>query len=192
MFKRRVPLTRLQKLREWVWPSMGLVRAGRYTMHRLMRIKDTTHKIALGLAMGLAISFTPVPGTHIAQAIFFTWVLRGNVIAALIGTLAGNPLTLPFMWLAAYKVGALFYALLGLPIDEMPAHFTMHNLTEELMKPWGLFMPWLIGGYILGVISLFLSYGGFYWLIRKARQQRILWKQLRVHQMSLDITEKHS
>ena len=53
MFKRRVPLTRLQKLREWVWPSMGLVRAGRYTMHRLMRIKDTTHKIALGLAMGI-------------------------------------------------------------------------------------------------------------------------------------------
>ena len=171
---------------------MGFRRSSRYLMLRLLRIKDTTHKIALGLSMGVAISFIPVPGTHIIQAALFTWLLRGNVLASFIGTLAGNPLTLPLMWLAAYKIGAWFYAVMGLPIDQMPDHFTTAHLMAELRSPWGLLLPWVLGGYILMLVSLVLGYVGFYWLVAKARHQRVVWKTYQVHNEALDITEKQA
>lgn len=164
----------------------------RYLLLRLLRIQDTTHKIALGLSMGVAISFIPVPGTHIVQAALFTWLLRGNVVASFIGTLAGNPLTLPLMWLAAYKVGAWFYAVIGLPIDQMPDHFTTAHLLEEVKSPWGLLLPWVAGGYILMLASLIAGYAGFYWIVAKARHQRVVWRQGLVHREGLDITERQA
>lgn len=192
MFQRRIPLTRTQKLREWLWPSMGWKRAGRYMLHRILRIQDSNHRIALGLAMGVAVSFTPVPGTHILQAVVFTVALRGNVLAALIGTLAGNPLTLPVMWWAAYEAGAFFFRLVGLPVEAMPSEFTLAHLAGELRHPWSLFLPWVAGGYLTGFLALVSSYIGFYWLVAKTRRQRMLWKQSHLHKTSLSITEKQT
>jgi uncharacterized protein (DUF2062 family) len=33
------------------------------------------------------------------------FLLRANVVASAIGTLIGNPLTFPFIWLSSYKLG---------------------------------------------------------------------------------------
>ena len=89
MFQRRNPRTILQNLKELFWPSMGWVRAFQYTKHRVIRLSDSTHNIALGLAIGAAISFTPILGTHFIQAGFIAYVVRCNFIAALIGTFIG-------------------------------------------------------------------------------------------------------
>lgn len=91
MFKRRKPLSFWNNLRQFFWPDMGWMRSLKYVRHRLVRVADTTHKIALGLAIGAAVSFTPLVGTHFVQAGLFAFVLRGNVFSAMIGTFVGNP-----------------------------------------------------------------------------------------------------
>ena len=90
MFQRRVPLTPLQNLKEIFWPSMGWIRAIKYTKHRIVRLSDSTHKIALGLAFGAAVSFSPIMGTHFVQAGILAYIFRANLVASLVGTFVGT------------------------------------------------------------------------------------------------------
>ena len=52
-------------------------------------------KIAIGFAAGVFVSFTPLFGLHIVLGAALAWLVRGNIVASLIGTLAGNPVTTP-------------------------------------------------------------------------------------------------
>lgn len=105
MFKRRDPLPRHERLRGWIWPRPGWRRASVYVMHRLSRLPGSGYSIACGFAFGSAISFTPFVGMHLLLAGLFAWLFGGNVLAAWIGTLVGNPWTFPFIWLGLYKFG---------------------------------------------------------------------------------------
>ena len=63
--------------------------------------------MSLGLATGVAISFTPFIGLHALLAMFISWVIGGSMAAALIGTLFGNPWTFPFIWYLTYEIGQI-------------------------------------------------------------------------------------
>lgn len=74
---------------------------------KLLAIRDTPAAIAGGVAIGLFFGFTPLFGLKTAGAIFFAWITRSNIIAAVLaGTL--HDLALPimpviFVW--EYKIG---------------------------------------------------------------------------------------
>ena len=105
MFRRRQPKTLKHRMRDYVWPRIGLRRAWRYLMHRMLRIDDTSYGIAAGLACGVAVSFTPFVGFHFVLAALLAWMIRANIIASALGTLVGNPWTLPFFYVFTYEVG---------------------------------------------------------------------------------------
>ena len=105
MFKRRKPRPALQRLFDAVWPKGGWRRSGTYVAHRLRRLPGTPYRIAAGFASGAAISFTPFIGLHFILAVVLALVLRGNLIAAAIGTVVGNPWTFPIIWLWIYSLG---------------------------------------------------------------------------------------
>ena len=174
MFKRRTPRTVLQNIRELFWPSMGWVRAAHYTKHRVVRLSDSTQKIAFGLAIGVAISFTPILGTHFVQAGFLAYVLRANFLAALIGTFAGNPWTFPFMWWAAISLGSFIFQLLGLPAEAaLPEHADFWVIWDLIKsEPYRIFAPWFVGGYLLGALTVPLTYSLFYRLVGSAQAAR--------------------
>ena len=71
-------------------------------------MKGSSHEIAIGLACGISISFTPFLGLHALLALTLAWALRASMAAALIGTLFGNPWTFPFIWYFSYEIGNLF------------------------------------------------------------------------------------
>ncbi|HNQ92589.1 MAG TPA: DUF2062 domain-containing protein [Alphaproteobacteria bacterium] len=190
MFGRRNKRRTIQNIREFLWPTMGWQRTFRYVQHRLVRIKDTTGSIARGMAFGAAVSFAPVPGTHIASAAFLSWITRGNILASVIGTLVGNPWTFPFMWWGAYKLGDFVFFALGLPVREMPAEFTWNNLVHEITNdPLELFVPWVCGGFILGALSWPLFYIIFYRIVRQARLRQTQWRVHRLHKEGRKLTE---
>ncbi len=62
-----------------------------YLAHRVRRLPDTPHRIALGLAIGVFVSFTPFFGIHVGAAMALAWALRANIVASLIGTLRRQP-----------------------------------------------------------------------------------------------------
>ena len=66
---------------------------------KIFRIRDFPEAVAVGLAWGAAVSFTPLLGLNIIICFLGTWLMRGNLIAATVGTIIGNPWTFPFFFL---------------------------------------------------------------------------------------------
>lgn len=174
MFKRRKPLTLWQTFCELFWPSMGWKRAFHYVKHRLIRLADSTHNIALGLAIGLGVSFTPILGTHFIQAGIIALALRGNVFSAMIGTFVGNPWTFPFFWWGGFSLGATMFEVFGitgagvLP-DEMDLSVVWEMIKTE---PMTLFLPWMMGGYFLAFATIPFSYPIYFFLVKGAKVAR--------------------
>lgn len=190
MFKRRKPRSVLQNIRELFWPSMGWIRAFKYTKHRIVRLSDTSQKIALGLAIGAAISFTPIIGTHFIQAGFIAYLLRANFLAALIGTFAGNPWTFPFMWWAAISFGAFLFEMFGLPASATIPDEASPKIILQMMwdQPFRVFAPWFVGGYLLGFMSIPLSYTIFYQLVKGAKAARRRARERKLHRFAKEVT----
>ena len=190
MFKRREPRSVLQNIRELFWPSMGWMRACRYTKHRIVRLSDSSQKIALGLAIGAAISFTPLVGTHFIQAGFIAYMIRANFLAALIGTFAGNPWTFPFMWWSAMSFGSFLFHLMGLPAEvTLPKEMNLDIIWDMIKnEPFRIFAPWFVGGYLLGLITMPVTYPVFYQLVNGAKKARMRAKERRLHMLAKQVT----
>lgn len=143
---------------QMLWPSMGWRRLGRYLLHRLTRLKATPHAIALGLAFGVFSSFTPFMGFHIALATVLAYLFSGNLIAAGLGTLIGNPLTFPFIWLVTYKIGGWF---LGAPfaVGDVTPSLTYDALFSGSLSPvLPVFTQMMVGSVPLGVAAAIVCY----------------------------------
>lgn len=192
MFLRREKLPLMIQLRELIWPSMGWQRTFLYIRHRLVRLPDTNHQIALGLSMGVGISFTPTPGLHIIQAWLYTYWARGNVFASFIGTLFGNPWTLLPMWGLSWKTGQFIFEKMGFEAAmTMPKHLTPSLFWQEIVhNPMGSLVPWLVGGYVVGALSLPIFYGIFYYMMVQARAAQTKWVKYRIRKVGDTITEK--
>ena len=177
VFKRRVRRSLGVLLTEAVYPRGGWKRAFEYVKHRIRRLPDTPEKIGRGVWTGVFASFTPFFGIHFVVALALAKPLRGNYLAAVIGTWFGNPLTLVPISAASLHTG---YVLLGHRpkdrlIEALPGLFggatsdLWHNL-KALLTPehaeWDrlavfnheVFIPYLIGCVIPGIIVATLVY----------------------------------
>ena len=190
MFQRREALPLLRKLKEFFWPSMGWMRTYKYVKYRLVRLSDSSHKIALGLAFGVAISFTPLVGTHFIQAAFLAYLFGGNLLSAIIGTFVGNPWTFPFMWWASISFGAFLFGLLGLPASaSLPDEVNFSILWDLLWHdPLRIFLPWLVGGYLAALICIPIAYSIFYRLVAAAKRARSKARLRKVHKLAREMT----
>ncbi|WP_421865917.1 DUF2062 domain-containing protein [Parvibaculum sp.] len=161
MFRRRVELHPIQKLREIFWPRSGWKRTLQYGWRRVWRLSGTPHAIALGVAAGAFSSCTPLFGFHILLAMLIAWVLRGNLIASAIGTFIGNPLTFPAIWFVVYETGRY---MLGTPVAANPdvAETLQRAHAFDMVLP--LLVPLTVGaipvGIVLGCVSYVLARSG--------------------------------
>jgi uncharacterized protein (DUF2062 family) len=177
VFKRRDRRSIWQALAHFAWPRGGWARAFYYVRHRLHRLPDAPHRIARGIFAGVFISFTPLFGAHFLGAAALAMVLRGNVIAALLATFVGNPITFPIIAISASKLG---HWMLGSQFNEFHArtlgqkfmaagHDLRHNfiaMFSEEKAHWGalqqffldVFLPYLVGGLIPGLIAGLVAY----------------------------------
>ncbi|RED14178.1 DUF2062 domain-containing protein [Pontivivens insulae] len=176
VFKRRKPLGWLEWARNGLWPRGGWARAVEYIGHRLRRIPDSPHKVSLGLALGVFVTFTPFFGFHIVVAMLLAVLLRGNVLASVIGTFFGNPLTFPAIGYVSLWFGSIVAngpapgnyvevthrfagAFVGL-WRSVKSLFGYKTSSWDLLSDFffGLFVPYLIGGLIPGLIAGVTSY----------------------------------
>lgn len=191
MFQRREPLSLMRKLREFCWPSMGWKRSLIYIKHRLVRLSDSTHKIAMGLALGVAVSFTPFLGTHFIQAGAVAYFMRANMLAAIIGTFIGNPWTFPVIWWASINFGAFLFSAFGLPADtNLPADIDFSIFLDLLWnEPLRIFLPWTLGGYLLCFFAIPPAYMIFYRIVHGAKIARARARLRRVRKIAREMTE---
>src|SRR3954452_23001480 len=73
----------------------------------LIAINDTPHSIALGSAIGIFFSFTPLTGVKTLLSILVAWGARCNKIAAVVAVAVHDVLTfvMPAIYFVEYKLG---------------------------------------------------------------------------------------
>ncbi|OUS20559.1 DUF2062 domain-containing protein [Litorivita pollutaquae] len=163
---------------EFFYPRGGWYRAALYIRHRLRRLPDPPHRIARGILAGIFTTFTPFYGVHFVIASLIAFVLRGNILAALLATFFGNPLTYVPIGVASMKTG---YFLLGMDPQANDMHRSLGGkfldaasdlqsnffaMFTDAVPDWtGLsifyhevFFPYLVGGVIIGVIAGIIGY----------------------------------
>lgn len=195
MFQRRNPLSFLQSLRQALWPRMGWWRFIKYYRLRVVRLSSSTESIAVNLAGGSAMSFTPFFGIHIFGAMGLAWLLglRMNLIAATVGTFVGNPWTFPFLMFASYSVGGWVIGLFGSHEGDALNPDVVEEQGDNIFAYffdnfWEIFIPTGLGGMILAIISFPLYYMLYYYLVRGAQRAR----KLRMKQKQKKLFNKKS
>ena len=178
LFKRRHKPSLTSRAYRLLWPRRGPVRAAKYVWHRLARMPDTSHRLAAGFASGAAVSFTPFLGFHFGLAFVVAFLVRGNFIAAAIGTAVGNPWTFPFFFALAGQTANLILgegAAINVPpfawdaFSAAPIAY-VGNLLASLY-------PLIIGSIPIALTAWLLSYLGLKGVIagyKKARHRRVL------------------
>lgn len=160
----------------------------------MRRLPDSPERICRGIALGSFVSFLPLYGLHFASAALIAWIFRGNILAALLGTFYGNPITFPVMAVSAIELGnwllgrttpvtfAEVMSAIGQASGELWSNLisgvtggTVHwySLAEFF---WQVFFPYVIGGVIIGAPSAMAIYFLHLPLVRayqRGRQKRL-------------------
>ena len=178
MFKRRDRRPFFRVMLDFLWPKGGWTRAFQYVQHRLQRLPDTPVRIARGIFIGVFCTFTPFYGLHFVFAALFARFLNANVLAALLGTFFGNPLTYFPIGVVSLRTGNF---LLGRSpnFDSDGRSFggkfidawsdfkqNLHALFSNEVTDWSrlnifyheIFFPYMIGGILPGLTTGLIFY----------------------------------
>ena len=140
-----------------------------YYKLKLARLPASSYAISSGFACGSMVSFTPLLGFHFLLAIMFAYLLRANYIAALLGTIIGNPVTFPFIWGLIYKVGAFV-------VDKQNSNLSPNiNFDMIVNQTYEIFIPMVVGGAILAIpiwVSTYYITYSFVSSFKKARLKK--------------------
>ena len=154
-------------------------RQKRYWIAKIKRLKGTPNSIAIGIACGVAVSFTPFVGAHFVLAMSSAWLLRGNIVAGALGTAFGNPWTFPFIWISVLYTGR---KMLGEGYDGI-ADVNFGALFSDAFKAlvnldvvafwhdvWPILYPMIVGSIPYVLVSWWLSYVLVKSLLEKRRK----------------------
>ena len=146
--------------------SINLKRASLFYFLKLIRVKDSKDKLAIGFACGSMVSFSPFIGFHFFLAVIFAYILRGNIVASLIGTFVGNPFTFPFIWIFIYKVGNIFI--------KNDQNFSLELTFQSLFNQgYDILIPMMIGSLIVSIPIWFISYFTVKFLMTSFKRRKI-------------------
>ncbi|MFA5593180.1 MAG: DUF2062 domain-containing protein [Micavibrio sp.] len=172
LFRRREKEPLTARLRNLVWPSMSFRRVFDYYKYRSIRIQASEHAIAAGLAFGCLVSWTPTFGTHLLQCLLFCWATRTSFIASVIGSGFGNFVTTPLLMLISYHAGRIILDVLGFDAHLLHNADDITEVTEAALGLKQIFLPTLVGGYVVGILTFPLYYYPTRSLVRTVRAAR--------------------
>ena len=168
VFKRKKKQTTLGFLKSLFFPEGGWRRAIEYLSHRIKRLPDSPHRIALGLSFGVFASFSPFFGFHFVLGALLAYVFNANIFASILGTFFANPITFPFIAAISVRMGVFI-------LDQFPFLKSDKNsantwLLDSQLNGLGVFekflvevyfdkfIPYAVGGTICGIITAFVIY----------------------------------
>ncbi len=156
-------------------------RVRRFVVHHLLHADDPPHRLALGAAIGMFVTFTPTIGFQMAIVVFLAWLLRANKVVGVPLVWISNPATLAPIFYPCYVVGRLIlnYPSIGAAWWKELAHppegwsagvaFYWTKLLEIALPLW-------VGCLVVGSILGYLTYHVVYRTVCVYRLRR--WGQL--------------
>lgn len=135
----------------------------------IMAIRETPRQVALGVALGAFIAFTPFIGIQMLLAALAASVAGASKKAAMLAVWISNPLTMGPIFALTYHLGLLFItpgsaaaatvgpaSASGFPQSTAPV--PAMSLGFVMQAGQGLLIPLLVGGAVMGVLAAALSY----------------------------------
>jgi uncharacterized protein (DUF2062 family) len=153
------------------------VRAAQYVQHRMRRLPGTPEQIARGIFAGAFVVFTPYFGLHFVLAVLLARVMRGSIIASLLATFIGNPVSyVPIAFVSLEtghfllgtrvhgEINESLFARFGNAAGDLWHNFLAmftdeHARWHELQVFWDTVVwPWTVGGIIPGLMCATVCY----------------------------------
>ena len=131
---------------------MNLKESMRRLRKQIRTLQGEPHYIALGMAIGIFAALTPTVPFQTVIAVTLALVFKASKPAAIIGSLAANPVTIPLFYVGSYKLGAL---LLGVTL---PNEIEFESILALLKSGADVTIALLAGGLILGLMAGCLTY----------------------------------
>jgi uncharacterized protein len=137
--------------------------------NKFLSLNGRPEEIARAMALGVFIGVTPTIPFHTALIMVICLLFRQNITAAMLAaTLISNPLTIPFLYLAAYELGVLVLGLNANPF--VLADYDVRSLLEI---GWHIVYPLMVGGFLLAVVFTVPSYFITYHAVVKLRNRNV-------------------
>ena len=147
----------------------------------ILHLDDSAHRIALGVAVGAFVAFTPTWGVQMLLVLGMAWLVRANKVAGLPVVWLTNPVTNVPVYSFCYLVGR---AIVGGPsLSEVrhalaPSIDPTSGLWAQIMQTaqqWGLLMwraaaPLWVGCGVVGLVAGVVCYVGMYYILRFYRR----------------------
>ncbi len=157
-------------------------RTRNFCLHNILHADDPPHRLALGIAIGMFVTFTPTIGFQMMIVIFLAWLFRANPWVGTPLVWISNPATLVPVYYPCYWVGC---KLLGQPVADTNWISSLAPSPDmsylQIIQMWGgklkdIAAPLCLGcvavGGVLGILSYYISL----YCIRSYRLKR--WGQL--------------
>lgn len=192
VFKRRDTRSILRVVAEAFWPRGGWLRGFQYVRHRMHRLPGTPEQIARGIFAGAFTIFTPFFGLHFVVAAVLARLMRGSILAALLATFLGNPLTYVPIAIISLQLGhwmlgtgmrgsvdesifTKFAAAAGDLWHNFKAVFTTERAHWSELHVFydDVFFPWMVGSIIPGLLCGMICYYLSVPVIRAYQKRRI-------------------
>ena len=148
-----------------------------FVIHNLLHADDPPHVLALGMAIGILVAFTPTVGVQMLVAGFLSWLMRANKAVSVAVVWISNPATMiPIYWYC-YRIGCAILAL-----DPIGRHWWAelaappHGWWAAVKFYWSRFIeiagPLWLGSFVVGSICGYVTYYAVYHAIRHYRLRR--------------------
>jgi len=125
--------------------------------------KESTHRLAMGVAVGVFVSFAPTIGFQPFAAILLAILLNGNKLVAIAVTSISNPLTFFPIFYPSYRLGAWIFGRTENPVVwESFANIRSQGFLvflQNSFEAWkSIFFPVLVGSLVVATTLAVTSY----------------------------------
>ncbi|MCA9132496.1 MAG: DUF2062 domain-containing protein [Planctomycetales bacterium] len=159
-----------------------------FCVYRVLHADDPPHRLALGIAVGMFVTFTPLIGFQMMLSFFLAWLLGANKLVGVPLVWISNPFTIIPIYYPCYQLGC---QLLGVPVVNEQWKQLGRQWKELLRDPattWGVKVkfwweglmefvtPLCLGCVVVASVMGILSYYLSLYAIRSYRLRR--WGQL--------------
>lgn len=138
----------------------------KFLKYRVLHIDDTPHRIALGLAIGIFVTWTPTLGFQMALTVMLAALCRANKLVGIPFVWISNPLTAVPLYGLNYLIGAWV----------LPGNYSWNEFSVAIDKAiklnggwfdkavawWGatlqVFWPLWVGSILVGLVLGLASY----------------------------------
>jgi len=147
-----------------------------FFIYRVLHIDDTPHRIALGVGIGMFVTWTPTIGLQMILVVALSWLLGANKIVGVPFVWISNPFTIVPIYYPNYLVGrAILQSNCPAP-DFVKAARAGGSVVNRMQVWWtetcNALAPLWVGSILVGLVIGVLSYGLIYYAVVKYRKLR--------------------